>query len=82
MIKVNPTNVQELIEHPVYVYYNYFSTRPPVPWLKMLTSVPVLAITVTHLCSAWQWYLVAVNMPLFLDEVFHLSLVSVSHLIQ
>ena len=56
----------------------HFSARPPVPWLKILSSVPVLAITVAHLCSAWVWYLIAVNMPLFLEDAFHLSVVSVS----
>lgn len=29
------------------------------PWFKMLTSVPVHALWITHLCHAWGYYLLA-----------------------
>jgi hypothetical protein len=52
--------------------------KPPVPWRKIFTSVPCITLAVTHICSAWGWYLMVVNLPLFLDEVFHFPVVSVS----
>lgn len=50
--------------------------KPAVPWLSMLTSVPCLAVGVTHFCSAWGWYLMAVNIPLFASEALGLDVVS------
>ena len=45
------------------------------PWWKMLTSIPVHALWVTHLCHAWGYYLLAVNLPLFGKDVLKLDIV-------
>lgn len=34
------------------------------------------------LSSAWGWYLMAVNLPLFANEVFQVEVVEVRHRIQ
>ena len=45
------------------------------PWLSMLTSIPVHALWVTHLCHAWGYYLLAVNLTLFGRDVLKLDVV-------
>jgi len=39
--------------------------KPPVPWLKMMTSIPFLTLAVSHFCNNFGWYMLLVEMPLF-----------------
>ena len=42
------------------------SKPPPVPWAKILTSLPVLAIVVAHTLNNFGWYMLLVELPLFM----------------
>jgi len=48
-----------------------------VPWTQMLRSPAVMALTATHICSTWGFYLIVVNLPLFAKEVFHFDVLTV-----
>ena len=48
-----------------------------VPWLSILCSVKLWAILVAHLCSAWTFYLLAVNLPTFLSEALGMPIVNI-----
>ena len=42
--------------------------RLKVPWLAMLASPAVHALWITHLCSAFGYYLIVINISLFIRE--------------
>ncbi len=46
----------------------------------MILSVPVHALWIAHLCHAWGFYLLAVNLPLFGRDVLQLDVVIKSYL--
>lgn len=39
---------------------------PPVPWAKIFTSVPVWAIIISHTLNNSGWYMLLVELPLFM----------------
>ena len=43
--------------------------RPPTPWRKILTSVPVWALAVAFFCNDWGFYTLATCIPLFMHDV-------------
>ena len=43
--------------------------RPPTPWRKILTSVPVWALAVAFFASLWDFYTLASCIPLFMHDV-------------
>jgi len=44
-------------------------TRPPTPWRKILTSVPVWALAAAFFCNEWGFYTLATCIPLFMHDV-------------
>ena len=48
-----------------------------VPWKDILLSKKVNALWVTHMCSAWGYYLLAISLPTFLEEVLNLTVINV-----
>lgn len=53
------------------------STRLPVPWKAALLSVPVHAMWVTTACTIWVYYVISMNVPLFVNEVGHQGILQV-----
>ena len=51
--------------------------HPPVPWKAALLSIPVYAVLIAHFAQAWVFYLIALNIPRFIDEVFSVGIVYV-----
>ena len=49
-----------------------------IPLLRMLKSRAVHALWITHTCEAWIFYLIALNLPLFVNETFDYGIVLVS----
>jgi len=45
-----------------------------VPWRKIFTSVPFLALAVSHFCTNIGWYLLLVELPLFASSGLGLSM--------
>ncbi|KRT78806.1 membrane transporter [Oryctes borbonicus] len=49
-----------------------------VPWKKILESKPFWAILVAHTCSNWGFYMLLLNMPLFMKQVLKFTMAQVS----
>ena len=50
--------------------------HPPVPWGKVLTSVPFWAILIAHCCSNWGWYMFLIEIPFYMKQVLHFNVSS------
>ena len=48
-----------------------------VPWKQILLSKKVHGLWITHLSSAWGYYLLAISLPTFSEEVLKLSVINV-----
>lgn len=48
--------------------------RKQVPWKAVFTSPPFLAILVAHTCSNWGWYMVLIELPLYMKSVLNFKL--------
>lgn len=52
-------------------------SRTPVPWRAMLASPAVHALWVTHTCSAFGYYLLIINLSLFIREALGFTVLNV-----
>lgn len=50
----------------------------PVPWKKILTSVPVIVVTVTQWCSSWGFWTIGTLTPTYMNGALHFDVESVS----
>lgn len=48
--------------------------KPPVPWRRVLTSLPFLAILVAHTCSNWGWYMMLIELPFYMKQVLKFNI--------
>lgn len=48
--------------------------KPPVPWRRVFTSLPFLAILVAHTCSNWGWYMLLIELPFYMKQVLKFSI--------
>ena len=48
-----------------------------VPWMKMFRSKAVHALWITHMCSAFGFYLLAINLSLFIREALGFKVINV-----
>ena len=48
-----------------------------VPWKQIVLSKKVHGLWITHLSSAWGYYLLAISLPTFSEEVLKLSVINV-----
>lgn len=48
--------------------------KPPVPWKKLLTSGPFLAILIAHTCSNWGWYMLLIELPFYMKQVLKFNI--------
>lgn len=55
---------------------NVKEEHPPVPWKKVLTSVPFLAILIAHCCSNWGWYMFLIEIPFYMKQVLQFNVAS------
>ncbi|CAB3253078.1 unnamed protein product [Arctia plantaginis] len=46
----------------------------PVPWCAVFTSPAFIAILVAHTCSTWGWYLLLLDLPLYMKQVLHFNI--------
>ena len=51
-----------------------------VPWLKIITAMPVWAIVVSNLCGDMGFYVFETSMPSYLSEVLKFDVKTVSEL--
>ncbi|XP_055919987.1 sialin [Eupeodes corollae] len=47
--------------------------HPPVPWKKVMTSVPFWAILIAHVCSNWGWYMFLIEIPFYMKQVLQFN---------
>ncbi|CAK1555911.1 unnamed protein product [Leptosia nina] len=45
-----------------------------VPWKKVFTSGPFLAIVVAHACSNWGWYMLLIELPFYMKQVLKFNM--------
>ncbi|XP_045585411.2 putative inorganic phosphate cotransporter isoform X2 [Procambarus clarkii] len=50
--------------------------KPPVPWKKVWTSLPVWAIIVAHTCNNWGWYMLLVKLPTYMRYILKFDIAS------
>ena len=48
-----------------------------IPWRQVLSSKPIHALWMTHVAHSWCFYLTAVNIPLFIKDVFNMEVMQV-----
>ncbi|KAJ6627063.1 Sialin [Pseudolycoriella hygida] len=49
------------------------SHAPPVPWVAMLTSPPVLAVIVSRFSLGWTFFTILTKLPAYLNDVLHVT---------
>ncbi|XP_063243614.1 sialin-like isoform X2 [Bacillus rossius redtenbacheri] len=48
----------------------------PVPWLSIFTSLPFLAILVSHFCNNFGWYMLLIELPTYLSTILKFPIAS------
>lgn len=48
--------------------------KAPVPWRRVFTSLPFLAILVAHTCSNWGWYTLLIETSFYFKQVHRFSI--------
>ncbi|XP_055294874.1 sialin [Sitodiplosis mosellana] len=48
--------------------------KSPVPWRRVFTSMPFLAILVAHTCSNWGWYTLLIETSFYFKQVLHFNI--------
>lgn len=54
--------------------YRLLQSRPPVPWRAVFTSLPFWAILVAHTCSNWGWYMLLVELPIYMKSILNFDI--------
>uniref|UniRef100_A0A6P7GY55 Sialin n=1 Tax=Diabrotica virgifera virgifera TaxID=50390 RepID=A0A6P7GY55_DIAVI len=49
-------------------------TKYQMPWKSVLTSPAFLAILVAHTCSNWGWYMVLIELPMYMKNVLRFKI--------
>ncbi|GFT85486.1 hypothetical protein NPIL_605171 [Nephila pilipes] len=47
---------------------------PPIPWIKILTSVPFLAVVIAQIGQDWSLYTVLTDLPTYFATVLHFKI--------
>jgi len=54
---------------------------PPVPWLKIITSVPVWATIVANFTADWGLYTILICIPKFFQKILHFDIATTGFLV-
>ncbi|XP_022917023.2 sialin-like [Onthophagus taurus] len=52
---------------------NYSSAKKSFPLKQVLTSMPFWAILIAHTCSNWGWYMILIELPLYMKSILQLN---------
>ena len=56
----------------IYFFCTFFSQQnKSIPWMSVLTSVPVLALTVTHFGQNFGYFMLLTQLPSYLEKTLH-----------
>jgi len=50
----------------------------PIPWKKIVTSIPVWAILIAHCCQNWGFYTLLTELPTYMKQILHFDIKTVS----
>ncbi|KAF7493862.1 Sialin [Sarcoptes scabiei] len=56
------------------VQQKIISKKVKVPWIRMITSIPVICSLITKMCSGFGYFLLITKMPSYLSKVFNIDL--------
>lgn len=48
--------------------------KPAIPWKLILKSGPFYGILIAHICSNWGWYMVLIELPIFMKHIFQFNI--------
>ncbi|XP_046466029.1 sialin isoform X1 [Neodiprion pinetum] len=48
--------------------------KPPVPVMKILMSPPFWAILIAHVCSNFGWYMLLIELPIFMSDILQFKM--------
>lgn len=52
--------------------------KAPIPWLSMLTCVPLWAILITQCGQSWAFYTQLTELPSYMSQILHFDITQVS----
>lgn len=55
-----------------------FLQPPPIPWKKILTSVPALALIISQTGQDWYFYTIVNDLPTYFSTILHFEIEKVS----
>ncbi|XP_064641105.1 vesicular glutamate transporter 2-like [Lineus longissimus] len=67
----HPTITQEELEYLNKNVGCMTSSKHNVPYRKIFTSLPVLAIIILDMCTYWSYYLMLAELPTYISQVHH-----------
>lgn len=47
---------------------------PKIPWKAILTSKPFLGILIAHTCNNWGWYMLLIELPIYMNGVLRFEI--------
>lgn len=47
---------------------------PGTPWIKILTSVPMIALVCAQIGHDWGFYIMVTDLPKYMNDVLHFSI--------
>ncbi|GFT09064.1 hypothetical protein NPIL_157211, partial [Nephila pilipes] len=50
---------------------NLSKELPPLPWKKILTSVPFWAVVISKTCQDWSFYTIMTDLPTYFSTILH-----------
>lgn len=59
-------------------YFELLQEDVPIPWKSILTSAPVWGIMFGNLASDWGLYTILICLPMFLLDILHFDIQTVS----
>ncbi|XP_012287934.1 putative inorganic phosphate cotransporter [Orussus abietinus] len=54
----------------------HHKARLPVPWRRVFTSPPFLAILIAHFCSNFGWYMLLIELPTYMNQILKFDMSS------
>lgn len=71
-------SLKVLFDFEIRCFFN-FSKEVPVPWLSILSSLPVFAVLVANVGASWGFTMGMTEIPTYLAKVMKLEIASVGN---
>ena len=50
------------------------NVKKTIPWKAILTSKPLIGILIAHICSNWGWYMLLIELPIYMKGVLNFDI--------